>query len=82
VGGDKYPHGYQINYIRDSWRRLWSDCIQCPHNFCSYYLFKTFVDYREHEEIRLKYVTDATILIVMREIAAGVYPKDFVINLF
>jgi len=25
-------------------------------------LFKTFVDYREHEEIRLTYVTDATIL--------------------
>jgi uncharacterized membrane protein (DUF373 family) len=40
-------------------------------------LFKTFVDYREHEEIRLTYVTDATILIVMREIAAGVYAQRF-----
>lgn len=40
-------------------------------------LFKTFVDFREHEEIRLTYVTDATILIVMREIAAGVYAQRF-----
>ncbi|MDW7731235.1 MAG: phosphate-starvation-inducible PsiE family protein [Methanolobus sp.] len=36
-------------------------------------LFKTFVDYREHKQIRLLYIIDATILIVMREIAAGVY---------
>ncbi len=40
-------------------------------------LFKTFVDFREHEEIRITYVTDATILIVMREIAAGVYVQRF-----
>jgi uncharacterized membrane protein (DUF373 family) len=40
-------------------------------------LFKTFVDYREHQEIRITYVTDATILIVMREIAAGVYAQRF-----
>jgi len=40
-------------------------------------LFKTFVDFREHEEIRITYVTDATILIVMREIAAGVYAQRF-----
>lgn len=40
-------------------------------------LFKTFVDYRDHEEIRIAYVTDATILIVMREIAVGVYDKNF-----
>ncbi len=40
-------------------------------------LFKTFVDYREHEEIRITYVTDATILIVMHEIAAGVYAQRF-----
>jgi uncharacterized membrane protein (DUF373 family) len=40
-------------------------------------LFKTFVDFREHEEIRITYVTDATILIVMREIAAGVYDQRF-----
>jgi len=38
-------------------------------------LFKTFVDYREHKEIRLTYVTDATILIVMREITAGIYAQ-------
>jgi len=40
-------------------------------------LFKTFADFREHEEIRITYVTDATILIVMREIAAGVYGQRF-----
>lgn len=40
-------------------------------------LFKTFIDYREHQEIRITYVTDATILIVMREIAAGVYAQRF-----
>jgi uncharacterized membrane protein (DUF373 family) len=40
-------------------------------------LFKTFVDFREHKEIRITYVTDATILIVMREIAAGVYIQRF-----
>ncbi|HEY3360377.1 MAG TPA: phosphate-starvation-inducible PsiE family protein [Methanosarcina sp.] len=40
-------------------------------------LFKTFADFREHEEIRITYVTDATLLIVMREIAAGVYVQRF-----
>jgi uncharacterized membrane protein (DUF373 family) len=40
-------------------------------------LFKTFVDFREHKEIRITYVTDATILIVLREIAAGVYIQRF-----
>jgi len=40
-------------------------------------LFKTFVDFREHEEIRITYVTDATILIVMREIAAGLYAQRY-----
>ncbi|MGB9940558.1 phosphate-starvation-inducible PsiE family protein [Methanosarcina sp.] len=40
-------------------------------------LFNTFVDYREHKEIRLTYVTDATTLIVMREITAGVYAQKY-----
>ena len=40
-------------------------------------LFKTFLDFREHEEIRITYVTDATILIVMREIAAGLYAQRY-----
>jgi uncharacterized membrane protein (DUF373 family) len=40
-------------------------------------LFNTFIDYREHKEIRLTYVTDATILIVMREITAGVYAQKY-----
>ncbi|WP_048194840.1 phosphate-starvation-inducible PsiE family protein [Methanococcoides methylutens] len=38
-------------------------------------LFKTFTDYREHEQVRLTYITDATILIVMREVAAGIYAQ-------
>lgn len=48
-------------------------------------LFKTFVDYREHKRIRIVYITDATILIVMREIAAGVYVNriqyEFILSL-
>ena len=36
AGGDKYPPGYQINSIWDSWGWFWSNSIQCPHNFCSY----------------------------------------------
>ncbi len=40
-------------------------------------LVKTVIDYREHQEIRITYVTDATILIVMREIAVGVYAQRF-----
>ncbi|MBP2030675.1 uncharacterized membrane protein (DUF373 family) [Methanohalophilus levihalophilus] len=48
-------------------------------------LIKTFVDYREHERIRLTFLTDATILIVMREIAAGIYAQkieyEFILSL-
>ncbi|MDG6244641.1 MAG: phosphate-starvation-inducible PsiE family protein [Methanolobus sp.] len=48
-------------------------------------LFKTFIDYREHKRIRLTYITDATILIVLREIAAGVYTHhieyEFIISI-
>jgi len=40
-------------------------------------LFKTFADYRVHERIRLTYVTDATILIIMREITVMVYSQNF-----
>ena len=40
-------------------------------------LFKTFLDFREHEDIRITYVTDATILIVMREISAGLYAQRY-----
>jgi len=40
-------------------------------------LFKTFLDLRELEEIRSTYVTDAIILIVMREIAAGLYAQRY-----
>lgn len=40
-------------------------------------LFNIFVDYHEHERIKLTYVADATILIVMREIAVGMYAKEF-----
>jgi uncharacterized membrane protein (DUF373 family) len=40
-------------------------------------LFKTFSDYRVQERIRITYVTDATILILMREITVIVYSHDF-----
>jgi uncharacterized membrane protein (DUF373 family) len=40
-------------------------------------LFKTFADYRVHERIKLTYVTDATILIVMREITVMIYSQKF-----
>lgn len=40
-------------------------------------LFKTFSDYRVQERIRITYVTDATILILMREITVMVYSHDF-----
>ncbi|MBP2029516.1 uncharacterized membrane protein (DUF373 family) [Methanohalophilus levihalophilus] len=36
-------------------------------------LFNIFVDYHEHDRIKLTYVADATILIVMREVAVGMY---------
>ena len=45
-------------------------------------LFKTFIDFREHEEIRITYVTDATILIVCVKLRQGYMPKDMIINLF
>ncbi|MDD3043554.1 MAG: phosphate-starvation-inducible PsiE family protein [Methanosarcinaceae archaeon] len=40
-------------------------------------LFKTFVDFHEHDRIKLTNVTDATILIIMRELALGLYAKEF-----
>ncbi|WP_321420798.1 phosphate-starvation-inducible PsiE family protein [uncultured Methanomethylovorans sp.] len=40
-------------------------------------LFKTFSDYRVQERIRITYVTDATILIIMREITVMVYSHNF-----
>lgn len=40
-------------------------------------LFKTFSDYRVQERIRITYVTDATILILMREITVMVYSHNF-----
>jgi uncharacterized membrane protein (DUF373 family) len=40
-------------------------------------LFKAFVDYHENDRIRLTDITDATIFIVLREIAVGLYSKEF-----
>lgn len=40
-------------------------------------LFKAFVDYHENDRIKLTDITDATILIVLREIAVGLYSKEF-----
>ncbi|KCZ71369.1 putative membrane protein [Candidatus Methanoperedens nitroreducens] len=39
--------------------------------------FKTFADYSRHERIKLTLITDATILIVMREITVGLYSRSF-----
>ncbi|MDK2831370.1 MAG: hypothetical protein PWQ75_1122 [Methanolobus sp.] len=39
--------------------------------------FKAFADYQVHERIRLTYVTDATILIVLREITVLIYSHEF-----
>jgi uncharacterized membrane protein (DUF373 family) len=48
-------------------------------------LFKAFVDYHEHDRIKLTDITDATILIVLREIAVGLYSQklgyEFVLSL-
>ncbi|MDD4331654.1 MAG: phosphate-starvation-inducible PsiE family protein [Methanosarcinaceae archaeon] len=40
-------------------------------------LFKTFVDFLERDRIKLTNVTDATILIILRELALGLYSKEF-----
>jgi Predicted membrane protein len=40
-------------------------------------LFKAFVDYQENDRIKLTDITDATILIVLREIAVGLYAQEF-----
>lgn len=39
-------------------------------------LFKAFVDYQENDRIKLTDITDATILIVLREIAVGLYAQE------
>lgn len=40
-------------------------------------LFKAFADYHENDRIKLTDITDATILIVLREIAVGLYSQKF-----
>ncbi len=40
-------------------------------------LFKAFADYQVHERIRLTYVNDATIMIVLREITVMIYSNEF-----
>jgi uncharacterized membrane protein (DUF373 family) len=40
-------------------------------------LFKAFVEYHENDRIKLTDITDATIFIVLREIAVGLYSKEF-----
>jgi len=45
--------------------------------------FKTFADYAKHERIKLTYITDATILIVMREIHGwAIFPIVWISNAF
>ncbi|MGM0770723.1 MAG: phosphate-starvation-inducible PsiE family protein [Halobacteriota archaeon] len=70
------------NFIQISFTNIVSSVLTV---FVLIDLFKTFIDYREHERIRLTYVTDATILIVMREIAIVIYDQkieyEFVLSL-
>lgn len=40
-------------------------------------LFKAFVEYQQNDRIKLTDITDATILIVLREIAVGLYSQKF-----
>ncbi|WP_319506135.1 phosphate-starvation-inducible PsiE family protein [uncultured Methanolobus sp.] len=40
-------------------------------------LFKAFSDYHVHERIRLTYVSDATIMIVLREVTVLIYSHEF-----
>jgi uncharacterized membrane protein (DUF373 family) len=40
-------------------------------------LFKAFVEYQQNDRIKLTDITDATILIVLREIAVGLYAQKF-----
>ncbi|WMW21748.1 phosphate-starvation-inducible PsiE family protein [Methanolobus mangrovi] len=39
--------------------------------------FKAFSDYHVHERIRLTYVSDATIMIVLREVTVLIYSHEF-----
>ena len=39
--------------------------------------FKTFADYSKLERVKLTDITDVTILIIMREVTAGLYSKSF-----
>lgn len=39
--------------------------------------FKTLHDFSKYERIKLTYVIDATILIVLREISVGLFTKEF-----
>jgi len=38
--------------------------------------FKTLHDYSQYERIKLTYIIDATILIVLREISVGLFTRD------
>ncbi|MDG6245019.1 MAG: phosphate-starvation-inducible PsiE family protein [Methanolobus sp.] len=40
-------------------------------------LFKAFADYQVHERIRLTYVCDATLMLVLREITVLIYSHEF-----
>jgi uncharacterized membrane protein (DUF373 family) len=40
-------------------------------------LFKAFADYQVHERIRLTYVSDATLMLVLREITVLIYSHEF-----
>ena len=73
--------------VFDIFQTMWavllktSNIIEVVYNVLTVFvlidLFKTFSDYRVQERIRITYVTDATILIIMREITVMVYSHNF-----
>lgn len=60
--------------LEDSFQQIVSSVLTL---FIVIEFFKTFADYSKHERIKLTYITDATILIVMREITVGIYSHSF-----
>lgn len=60
--------------LENGFRRIVSSVLSI---FIVIDLFKTFVDFHEHERIKLTYVTDAAILVLLREITIGIYSQEF-----
>lgn len=60
------------NTLNDGFLRIVTDVLTL---FIIIELFKAMREYSKHERIKLTYVSDATILIVMREISVGLFSQ-------